>query len=210
MDGLGPKTLVILLVGILLGTESSKAQLTDDPDLRKERRLHRIYEQYSKSPTPNEVWEEAAKKATDPSYVIQKGDNLWDISKTFFGDPNFWPKLWSLNPEIYNPHEILPKGQVVFKPGTIDAPPAMGMGPAPAPQEEAAPGGPMTSGPTVEPPAEAKKVMLDLDLTQIAIPPPAKPPAPLTPIHRAFQATTRRLWPIEAKLSRSKSKSSNA
>jgi hypothetical protein len=41
-------------------------------------------------------------------YVIQRGDNLWDISGVFFLNPYFWPNLWSYNPQITNPHWIYP------------------------------------------------------------------------------------------------------
>lgn len=46
------------------------------------------------------------------SYVVKEGDTLWSISQKFFGDPYQWPKLWSLNPEITNPHWIYP-GQII-------------------------------------------------------------------------------------------------
>ncbi len=42
------------------------------------------------------------------TYVVQKGDTLWDISEIFLDQPWLWPKLWRLNPEINNPHLIYP------------------------------------------------------------------------------------------------------
>jgi hypothetical protein len=42
------------------------------------------------------------------TYVVQKGDTLWDISSVFLNQPWHWPKLWRLNPEISNPHLIYP------------------------------------------------------------------------------------------------------
>jgi len=42
------------------------------------------------------------------TYVVKKGDTLWDISSVFLNQPWFWPKLWRLNPEIKNPHLIYP------------------------------------------------------------------------------------------------------
>jgi hypothetical protein len=45
-------------------------------------------------------------------YTVEKGDTLWDISNEFFLDPWYWPKLWSLNPSITNPHWIFP-GEVL-------------------------------------------------------------------------------------------------
>lgn len=50
-------------------------------------------------------------------YVIQPGDTLWDISDQFVDDSYWWPKLWSLNPDIPNPHRIYPGMKIMFFPG---------------------------------------------------------------------------------------------
>lgn len=42
------------------------------------------------------------------TYVVKKGDTLWDISTLFLNDPWMWPELWHLNPQIDNPHLIFP------------------------------------------------------------------------------------------------------
>ncbi|WP_440877406.1 LysM peptidoglycan-binding domain-containing protein [Thalassotalea sp. PLHSN55] len=42
------------------------------------------------------------------TYVVKKGDTLWDISEVFLNQPWLWPKLWRLNPEVNNPHLIYP------------------------------------------------------------------------------------------------------
>ena len=42
------------------------------------------------------------------TYVVKKGDTLWDISEIFLNQPWLWPKLWRLNPEVNNPHLIYP------------------------------------------------------------------------------------------------------
>ena len=50
------------------------------------------------------------------TYVVEKGDTLWDISAIFLEQPWLWPKLWRLNPDINNPHLIYPGDvlQLVF------------------------------------------------------------------------------------------------
>ena len=48
------------------------------------------------------------KKDAPKTYVVKKGDTLWDISGVFLKQPWLWPKLWRLNPEINNPHLIYP------------------------------------------------------------------------------------------------------
>ncbi|WP_394173085.1 LysM peptidoglycan-binding domain-containing protein [Thalassotalea litorea] len=42
------------------------------------------------------------------TYVVEKGDTLWDISAMYLEEPWLWPKLWRWNPEINNPHLIYP------------------------------------------------------------------------------------------------------
>ena len=47
-----------------------------------------------------------------PTYTVKKGDTLWDICDTYFANPWQWPRVWSYNPEILNPHWIYP-GELV-------------------------------------------------------------------------------------------------
>jgi hypothetical protein len=95
-----------------------------DPDFNKENRFHNVYKKYNEQPTSDEAWDKAVGARKSEVYKVEKGNTLWDISNTFFGDPNFWPKLWSLNNgTILNPHEITPDMNIKFYPGTMmDAP----------------------------------------------------------------------------------------
>ncbi len=62
--------------------------------------------------------EEGGKAAVAPpdTYTIRPGDTLWDLSGRFLNNPWYWPKIWSYNPDIANPHWINPGDSLKFYP----------------------------------------------------------------------------------------------
>ncbi len=76
--------------------------------------------------TPVEAQQENAEQGFDESlyseqpsferpdyHVIEEGDTLFDLSGRYMGDQQAWPRLWSFNPHITNPHWIYP-GDVLY------------------------------------------------------------------------------------------------
>jgi len=55
-------------------------------------------------------------------YTVKPGDTLWDLSGRFLNNPWYWPKVWSFNPEITNPHYIYPGNLLRFYPGAEEGP----------------------------------------------------------------------------------------
>ena len=51
-------------------------------------------------------------------HVVDKGDTLWDLSGRYYGDSYEWPRVWSYNPHITNPHWIYPGDIVYLRPAT--------------------------------------------------------------------------------------------
>ena len=48
-----------------------------------------------------------------PSFhVVKRGDTLFDITDHYYRNGWYWPKVWSMNPAIQNPHWIYPGDQI--------------------------------------------------------------------------------------------------
>lgn len=45
-------------------------------------------------------------------HVVSRGDTLWDLCARYFENPWYWPKVWSYNPQLQNPHWIYPGDQL--------------------------------------------------------------------------------------------------
>jgi nucleoid-associated protein YgaU len=92
----------------------------DSPDNALEERLQRIYQQFYANRMTDEEWTGLVGDRISETYQVSRGDTLWGISVTFFGNGFFWPKLWQLNSDgITNPHEINVGDKIVFSMGTL-------------------------------------------------------------------------------------------
>jgi len=49
-------------------------------------------------------------------HVVEKGDTLWDICDATFDNPYQWPRVWSYNPQLQNPHWIYPGDRIRLRP----------------------------------------------------------------------------------------------
>lgn len=58
---------------------------------------------------------------TPELHVVTRGDTLWAICWYYFNDPWQWPKVWSYNPQITNPHWIYPGDLVRLLPAGLVA-----------------------------------------------------------------------------------------
>lgn len=73
-------------------------------------------------------WNEVATAAKVDSYTVVKNDWLFKISKKIFGSGFFYPKIWSLNSYITNPHYIEPGMVLSFTTGSGANPPQVKLG----------------------------------------------------------------------------------
>jgi nucleoid-associated protein YgaU len=77
---------------------------------------------------PSKEWDEISTASQIDKYVIQEGDWLWKISQRLFGSGFYYSKIWSLNPQITNPHEIEPGMTLVFSTGDTEKMPEVALG----------------------------------------------------------------------------------
>jgi hypothetical protein len=93
----------------------------------EEKKLVELSKYVQNKITPKE-WDDMAIKAKLEKYEVQKGDYLWKISKQLFGSGFYYSKIWSLNPQITNPHEIEPGTVLAFDTGDADSFPKVQVG----------------------------------------------------------------------------------
>ncbi|MBY0383764.1 LysM peptidoglycan-binding domain-containing protein [bacterium] len=112
----------LFLSVFFLITNSVMAQTTDSSF---EARMHRIYKSHYQTPILDDDWIQIVKGIQEQSYKVSAGDTLWDISEIYFGDGNYWSKLWSMNRNITNPHLIFTGDTIIFSVGSFDQAPSI-------------------------------------------------------------------------------------
>ncbi len=48
------------------------------------------------------------------TYIVKKGDTLWDISGKYLKKPWRWKEIWAVNPQVKNPHRIYPGDRLIL------------------------------------------------------------------------------------------------
>ncbi len=109
-----------------------KAEIIADKSLNfdtgnEEKKLLDVAKLLGKKITPKE-WDDIAVKAKMEKFEVQKGDYLWKIAQKLFGSGFYYSKIWALNPQITNPHEIEPGTILSFDTGTADTMPNVQVG----------------------------------------------------------------------------------
>lgn len=53
------------------------------------------------------------------SHTVVQGDTLFDLSMLYLEDAYLWPRLWSYNPQVTNPHWIYPGDSLFLRPEVV-------------------------------------------------------------------------------------------
>jgi hypothetical protein len=56
---------------------------------------------------------------TPEAHTVRRGDTLWELSSHYYNNPYYWPRIWSYNAQIQNPHWIYPGDRIRLRDGTI-------------------------------------------------------------------------------------------
>lgn len=81
------------------------------------------YNEFSGAPSVPGSLRVMAEGEAPEEYVVEYGDTLFDVCSQLLGEGGYWPKLWSLNNYIKNPHFIWPGMRLRFYPGDEEDPP---------------------------------------------------------------------------------------
>jgi hypothetical protein len=72
-------------------------------------------------PAPPKAGETGEPQVSE-THNVQSGDTLWDLCTKYLNSPWYWPKIWSYNPQITNPHWIYPGNELRFYPSDENLP----------------------------------------------------------------------------------------
>jgi hypothetical protein len=104
-----PSSLLVLVSSLCLlaafGVRSQELEIPDEDD---------TIEPSGARPEPARTV--GSKTQIQEEHTITPGDTLWDLCARYLNNPWYWPRVWSYNPEITNPHWIYPGQMVRFFP----------------------------------------------------------------------------------------------
>ncbi|MBW3671409.1 MAG: LysM peptidoglycan-binding domain-containing protein [Acidobacteria bacterium] len=80
-------------------------------DTTPPKRLHLVGDHWTAYNPPDPANFPAGAKV----HIIERGDTLWDLASTYYGDPYLWPQLWENNTYITDAHWIYPGDPILLE-----------------------------------------------------------------------------------------------
>lgn len=106
------------IVNAKIAAKSKKEQKTDIFNVGESEKSLLEESKLVSGKIPQGEWNEIATASKVDKYEIQQDDWLWKISQKLFGSGFYYSKVWAMNPQITNPHEVEPGMVLTFDTGT--------------------------------------------------------------------------------------------
>ncbi len=176
-----------LRAGLLILTLLTSSWLGAQSQTSFEKRMYNIYKSSYDEEVSDAQWAQYVANLSQRSYTISEGDTLWDLSTIFFGDGFFWPKIWSYNSTLTNPHLLSVGQKIEFFSGSMDLPPGVSIEPTGENFDQVAPlsGFVIVEGESVDPKDE--RIRKSLYPGAPKIPGRKRAIRPVQPIPSSFQ-----------------------
>ena len=88
-----------------------------------DQKMYEVYKESYQLEISDSQWQGYISNLSERTYTVTAGDTLWDLSLVFFGDGHFWPKIWSFNERLTNPHLLEVGQRISFFSGSLDQAP---------------------------------------------------------------------------------------
>ncbi len=95
-----------LLAALLFGCAGSSPK--EEAYVAPESRSGEIRVEESRPAVDQQAVADSVRVTHPRTYMVKKGDTLWDIASLFLKDPWYWPEIWHQNQQVANPHLIFP------------------------------------------------------------------------------------------------------
>jgi len=107
---------IVLLLALALPSVSSKVQAQDQDEGTDDDAGSHSIDEARATGTGIRIRGARGPRVVPEFYDVRRGDTLWDVTGRYYGNPWQWPRVWSYNPDVTNPHWIYPQERLRLRP----------------------------------------------------------------------------------------------